>query len=74
MCSPSSQSASDRADGRGLGLRNQWIQLAASVLVGLESEVAKLLQGIRRGIAMLDDRQPVPMDLVEADEDQEAAV
>ena len=34
-------------------------EYAASVLVKLEGEVVKLLQGIRRGIAMLDERHPV---------------
>lgn len=34
-------------------------EYAASVLVKLEGEVVKLLQGIRRGIAMLDERHPL---------------
>lgn len=34
-------------------------EYAASVLVKLEGEVVKVLQGIRRGISMLDERHPV---------------
>ena len=51
-------------------------EYAASVLVKLEGEVVKLLQGIRRGISMLDDRQPVDAHLADAfveDEDERAA-
>ena len=34
-------------------------EYAASILVKLEGEVVKLLQGIRRGISMLDERHPL---------------
>ena len=44
------------------------------MLVGLEGECVKLLQSIRRGIAMLDERQPLEPGMAEMDEDQEAAV
>jgi len=37
-------------------------EYAASVLVKLEGEVVKLLQGIRRGISMLDERHAADRD------------
>ena len=73
-----SQELSDRivadAEAQATDIRAGADDYAASVLVGLESEVVKLLQGIRRGISMLDDRQPLGVDLAAVDEDQEAAV
>jgi cell division septum initiation protein DivIVA len=46
-------------------------EYAASVLVKLEGEVVKLLQGIRRGISMLDERHaPEHDDEGAADEDE----
>ena len=62
------------AEAQATDIRAGADDYAASVLVGLESEVVKLLQGIRRGISMLDDRQPLGVDLAAVDEDQEAAV
>ncbi len=44
------------AHGHADEIRHGAEEYAASVLVKLEGEVVKLLQGIRRGISMLDDR------------------
>jgi len=62
------------AEEQAAEIRRGADEYAASVLVGLEDEVVKLLQGIRRGITMLDDRQPLEPDTTDVDEDQEAAV
>jgi len=59
--------ARDQADE----IRHGAEEYAASVLVKLEGEVVKLLQGIRRGISMLDERQAAePQDDAGYDEDE----
>jgi vacuolar-type H+-ATPase subunit H len=50
------------AQGQADEIRRGAEEYAASVLVKLEGEVVKLLQGIRRGIAMLDERTAVERD------------
>ena len=62
------------ADGQAQAdeIRHGAEEYAASVLVKLEGEVVKLLQGIRRGIAMLDERAAMGQDEVMADDEDEA--
>ena len=45
---------------------------AAGVLIRLEGEVVKVLQSIKHGLALLDDRAPLPP--ATADEAEEADV
>lgn len=47
-------------------------EYAAGVLIRLEGEVVKVLQSIKHGLALLDDRAPVPT--MAADEAEEADV
>jgi cell division septum initiation protein DivIVA len=44
-------------------------EYAASVLIKLEGECIKALQSIKRGIAMLDERQPQPQPAAEGSDD-----
>jgi vacuolar-type H+-ATPase subunit H len=46
-------------------------EYAASVLIRLEGEVVKLLQSIKRGIALLDERQPLPPEAEGAEDEDE---
>ncbi|MGH2408221.1 MAG: hypothetical protein ACRDF7_09110 [Candidatus Limnocylindrales bacterium] len=64
------------ADGQAQAdeIRRGAEEYAASVLVKLEGEVVKLLQGIRRGIAMLDERTATVQDDGMLDDEDEARV
>ena len=46
-----------RAEAEGEDIRRGADEYAVSVLLGLESDVSRTLQSIRKGIAVLDDRR-----------------
>ena len=48
----------DRANAEADGIRHGADEYAASVLAGLEAEVDRTLQSIRKGIALIDSRTP----------------
>ena len=52
----------DRANSEADGIRHGADEYAASVLGGLEAEVARTLQSIRKGIALIDSRTPAEVD------------
>lgn len=58
----------DRANAESDGIRHGADEYAASVLGGLEAEVARTLQSIRKGIALINSRTPA-----EADDDAPVA-
>jgi hypothetical protein len=68
------RSAQIVADGHAQAdeIRRGADEYAAGVLIRLEGEVVKVLQSIKHGLALLDDRAPVPA--MTADEAEEADV
>ena len=68
------RSAQIVADGHAQAdeIRRGADEYAAGVLIRLEGEVVKVLQSIKHGLALLDDRAPVPT--MTADEAEEADV
>ena len=63
------------AMGEAADVRRGADDYAADVLVHLEAEVVKVLQGIRRGIELLDERRPAgPVDEGDEPYDQELEV
>jgi hypothetical protein len=72
------EQASDRiiatAQDESSEVRRGADEYAASVLIGLEGEVVRTLQSIKKGIALLDERRPAvapPTDPAADDEDDE---
>jgi hypothetical protein len=70
----------EQAEGEGLEVRRGADEYAAGVLIGLEGDVVRTLQSIKKGIQLLDERraslrEPVVMDEPEGQpEDEEEAV
>jgi hypothetical protein len=72
--------AAEDASGRIIGqaqdeaaeVRRGADEYAASVLIGLEGEVVRTLQSIKKGIALLDERRQIasaPLEAADADDD-----
>jgi hypothetical protein len=70
----------EQADGEAVEVRRGADEYAAGVLIGLEGDVVRTLQSIKKGIQLLDERRaslrdPVAMQVPEGQpEDEEEAV
>ncbi|MEA2519544.1 MAG: hypothetical protein QOF49_1624 [Chloroflexota bacterium] len=62
----------DQADADGAEVRRGADEYAASVLIGLEGDVVRTLQSIKKGIQLLDERRSTLREPGDADGDQYA--